>query len=166
MKKTFGCKYCSKAYCEWPLRCFANWSYEVHTCCDKSETSRGTNCYHLVTKLQSYKIDGGNRLVTSCSNKTIRNKLLRTCCHQLVNKTISALPEQLVARLLGASILLQLIPDLPTTGNEQCEHALLTSCAIFARVSCRMYTFSQTFQHLNMITRPPKGISFKWSSII
>ena len=60
----------------------------------------------VITLLQSYKIDGGNRLVTSCSNKTIRNKLLRTCCHQLVNKTISALPEQLVARLLGASILL------------------------------------------------------------
>jgi hypothetical protein len=35
-------------------------------------------------------VDDGNKLATSCSNKTIvqavRNKLLRACCHQLVRR--------------------------------------------------------------------------------
>ena len=35
-----------------------------------------------------YKVDDGNRLATSCSNKTteaFHNNLLRACCHQLVD---------------------------------------------------------------------------------
>jgi hypothetical protein len=59
-----------------------------------------------------YKIDDDNSLATSCSNKTVRNKLLYelvvinllTTCYV---QTISDLLEQLVASLLASSTLLQ-----------------------------------------------------------
>ncbi len=54
----------------------------VASCCAKS----GTSCYH--------KVYDGNRLAASCSNKTntesVRNKLLRVACHQLVNNLLLA----------------------------------------------------------------------------
>jgi hypothetical protein len=41
-----------------------------------------------------YKVDDGNRLATSCSNKINTgcsyNKLLRACCHQLVDNLLRA----------------------------------------------------------------------------
>ena len=46
------------------LKVYANqdlFAQLVPSCCDKS----GTSCYHLVIK-----IDDGNRLATSCYNKT------------------------------------------------------------------------------------------------
>jgi hypothetical protein len=47
----------------------------VPSCCDKSRTS----CYHLVTRLM---------MVTDLLQ--VRNKLLWTCCHQLVNNLLCA----------------------------------------------------------------------------
>jgi hypothetical protein len=46
-----------------------------------------------------YKVDDGNRLATRCSNKTVRNKLLRACCHQLVNNWEQAVRTHLVDKL-------------------------------------------------------------------
>jgi hypothetical protein len=58
------------------------------SCCAKS----GTSCYHLVTN--NTKLMMVNRLATSCSSKiniqAVRNKLLRACCHQLVNNLLRA----------------------------------------------------------------------------
>jgi hypothetical protein len=55
---------------------------------------------HTVSSLERvviYKVDDGNRLATSCSDKeTTCNKLLRACCHQLVNTFLCADDTRLV----------------------------------------------------------------------
>ena len=78
-----------------------------------------------------YKVDDDNSLATSCSNKTVRNKLLYelvvinllTTCYV---QTISDLLEQLVASLLASSTLLQddnnLFQACQQLGDKQCEH--------------------------------------------
>ena len=56
----------------------------VSSCCGKSEIS----CYHLVTRLMKVA-----DFATSCCNKIMqsdRNKLLRACCHHLVNNLLRA----------------------------------------------------------------------------
>jgi hypothetical protein len=56
----------------------------VPSCCDKS----GTSCHHLVTRLMKVA-----DFATSCCNKIMqsdRNKLLRACCHHLVNDFLRA----------------------------------------------------------------------------
>jgi hypothetical protein len=64
----------------------------VPSCCDKS----GTSCYHLVTRLMT--VTDLLQVVATRLIQTVRNKLLRACCHQLVNNllraTISDLLEQ------------------------------------------------------------------------
>jgi hypothetical protein len=66
-----------------------------------------------------YKVDDGNRLATSCSNKTntgsVRNKLLRACCHQLV------------ASLVASSTLLQYDNNLCQTWQGFWRQALNNS---------------------------------------
>jgi hypothetical protein len=69
--------------------------------------------------------------------QAVRNKLLRACCHQPVNNLLRADDIRLVGTTCWESVVRrwqQLIPDLSTTGNKQCEHILLTSCEIFACV--------------------------------
>ena len=76
----------------------------VPSCCDKS----GTSCYHLVTRLMT--VTDLLQVVPTRLIPAVRNKLLRACCHQLVNnllRDISDLLEQLVASLLASSILLE-----------------------------------------------------------
>jgi hypothetical protein len=72
----------------------------------------GTSCYHLVTRLMT--VTDLLQVVPTRLIQAVRNKLLRACCHQLVNnllraddETISDLLEQLVASLLASSTLLQ-----------------------------------------------------------
>jgi hypothetical protein len=48
------------------------------SCCDKS----GTSCYHLVTRLMT--VTDLLQVVPTRLIQAVRNKLLRTCCHQLL----------------------------------------------------------------------------------
>ena len=108
----------------------------VPSCCDKS----GTSCYHLY-----YKVDDGNRLVTSCFNKTLIQAVRVTGCYELVVikllttcyvQTISDLLEQLVASVLTSSTLLQddnsLFQTCQQLGSSSANTSsfLLTSCKI------------------------------------
>ena len=68
----------------------------VPSCGDKS----GTSCYHLVTDLLQVVL---TRLIQAVGHELVVINLLPTCYVQ----TISNLLEQLVASLLGSSILLQ-----------------------------------------------------------
>ena len=49
-----------------------------------------TSLEQVITLL--YKVNDGNRLATSCSNKNkaVPNKLLRDCCHQIINNLLRA----------------------------------------------------------------------------
>jgi hypothetical protein len=54
----------------------------VPSCCDKS----GTSCYHLVTKLMM--VTDLLQVVPTRLIQAVRNKLLRACCHQLVDNLL------------------------------------------------------------------------------
>ena len=54
----------------------------VPSCCDKS----GTSCYHLVTRLMT--VTDLLQVVPTRLIQAVRNKLLRACCHQLVNNLL------------------------------------------------------------------------------
>ena len=56
----------------------------VPSCCDKS----GTSCYHLVTRLMT--VTDLLQVVPTRLIQAVRNKLLRACCHQLVNNLLRA----------------------------------------------------------------------------
>jgi hypothetical protein len=103
----------------------------VLSCCDKS----GTSCYHLVTKLMT--VTDLLQVVPTRLIQAVRNKLLRACCHQLVNNLLRADDIRLVETICCESVgLINPVTkwDLSTTGNKQCEHILLTSCCeIFTR---------------------------------
>ena len=67
--------------------------------------------------------------------QAVRNKLLRACCHQLVNnllraddETISDLLEQLVASLLASTTLLQDDNNLFQTCQQLETNSANTSC--------------------------------------
>jgi hypothetical protein len=111
----------------------------VPSCCDKSETS----CYHLVTRLMT--VTDLLQVAPARLIHAVRNKLLRACCHQLVNNLLRADDIRLVGETCCESVGLinfvtrwqQLVSDLSTTGNKQCEHILLTNWEIFTRVKGR-----------------------------
>ena len=69
--------------------------------------------------------------------QAVRNKLLRACCHdQLVNNLMLRADD---IRLVGTTCcesvgLINLVPDLSTTGNKQFEHISLTEAVRFLRV--------------------------------
>jgi hypothetical protein len=65
----------------------------VRSCCDKS----GTSCYHLVTRLMT--VTDLLQVVPTRLIQAVRNKLLRACCHQLVNNVLRAD----VIRLVGTT---------------------------------------------------------------
>jgi hypothetical protein len=56
----------------------------VPSCCDKS----GTSCYPLVTRLMT--VTDLLQVVPTRLIQAVRNKLLRPCCHQLVNNLLRA----------------------------------------------------------------------------
>jgi hypothetical protein len=56
----------------------------VPSCCDKS----GTSCYHLVTSLMT--VTDLLQVVPTRLIQAVRNKLLRACCHQLVDDLLRA----------------------------------------------------------------------------
>ncbi len=106
----------------------------VPSCCDKS----GTSCYHLVTRLITVT-DLLQVVPTRLIIQAVRNKLL-LACHQLVtcrrcqtcwnNLLRVCWPHQpCYERTTTCSRL------VTTTGNEQCDHMLLTSCEICMHVS-------------------------------
>ena len=97
----------------------------VSSSCDKS----GTSCCHLVTRTVTDLL----QVVPTRLIQAVRNRLLRVCCHQLVNRNvlradddIRPLLKQVVASLLASSTFLQDDDMFTTTGNEQCEYVLLT----------------------------------------
>jgi hypothetical protein len=65
-------------------RCQNVFALLVPSCCDKS----GTSCYHLVTRLMT--ITDLLQVVPARLIQAVRNKLLRACCHQLVNNLLRA----------------------------------------------------------------------------
>ena len=56
----------------------------VPSCCDKS----GTSCYHLRPRLMT--VTDLLQVVPTRLIQAVRNKLLRACCHQLVNNLLRA----------------------------------------------------------------------------
>ena len=68
--------------------------------------------------------------------QAVRNKLLRACCHQLVNNLMLRADDiTLVGTTCCESVgLVNLVPDLSTTGNKQFEHISLTEAVRFLRV--------------------------------
>jgi hypothetical protein len=102
----------------------------VLSCCDRS----GPSCYHLVTRL--LMVIDLLQVVPTRLIQAVRNKLLRACCHQLVNNLLRADDIRLVETICCESVgLINLVTkwDLSTTGNKQCEQILLTSCEVFTR---------------------------------
>ena len=70
----------------------------VPSCCDKSETS----CYHLVTRLMT--VTDLLQVVPTRLIQAVRNKLLRACCHQLVNNLLRADDIRLVGTTCCESV--------------------------------------------------------------
>jgi hypothetical protein len=104
----------------------------VPSCCDKS----GTSCYHLVTRLMT--VTDLLQVVPTRLIQAVRNKLLYEL---VVINLLRADDIRLVGTTCCESVALinlvtrwwQLVPDLSTTGNKQCEHISLTNCEIFTR---------------------------------
>ena len=71
----------------------------VPSCFDKS----GTSCYHLVTRLMTVT-DLLQVVPTRLIQRAVRNKLLRACCHQLVNNLLRADDIRLVGTTCGESV--------------------------------------------------------------
>ena len=98
----------------------------VPSCCDKS----GTSCYHLVTSLMT--VTDLLQVVPTRLIQAVRNKLLRACCHQLVNNLLRAddirLLEQFVASLLASSTLLEDDNNLFQTCQQLGTSSANTSC--------------------------------------
>jgi hypothetical protein len=82
----------------------------VPSCCDKS----GTSCYHLVTRLMT--VTDLLQVVPTRLIQAVRNKLLRACCHQLVNNWEQAVRTHLVDKLWDACIWKLFLPS--TIGLE------------------------------------------------
>ena len=70
----------------------------VPSCCDKS----GTSCYHLVTRLMM--VTDFLQVVPKRLIQSVRNKLLRACCHQLVNNLLRADDIRLVGTTCCESV--------------------------------------------------------------
>jgi hypothetical protein len=70
----------------------------VPSCCDKS----GTSYYHLVTRLMT--VTDLLQVVSTRLIQAVRNKLLRACCHQLVNNLLRADDNRLVGTTCCESV--------------------------------------------------------------
>jgi hypothetical protein len=101
----------------------------VPSCCDKSETS----CYHLVTRLMT--VTDLLQVVPTRLIQAVRNKLLRACCHQLVNNLLRADDIRLVGTTCCESVdLIKLVPDLSTTAKAVRTHSLWWQAVRILRV--------------------------------
>ena len=60
----------------------------VRTACSQLLCQSGTSCYHLVTRLMT--VTDLLQVVPTRLIQAVRNKLLRACCHQLVNNLLRA----------------------------------------------------------------------------
>jgi hypothetical protein len=78
--------------------------------CDKF----GTSCYHLVTRLMT--VTDLLQVVPTRLIQDVRNKLLRACCHQLVNNLLLADDIRLVGTTCCESVgLINLVTKMITT---------------------------------------------------
>jgi hypothetical protein len=101
----------------------------------------GTSCYHDHLATRSMAVTDLLQVVPTRLIQAVRNKLLRACCHQLVNNLLHADDIRLVGTTCRtthhATLLYKMITTcsrlVKKTGNKQCEHILLTSCEIFTR---------------------------------
>ena len=62
----------------------------------------GTSCYHLVTRLMT--VTDLLQVVPTRLIQAVRNKLLRACCHQLVNNLLRADDIRLVGTTCCESV--------------------------------------------------------------
>ena len=103
----------------------------VPSCCDKS----GTSCYHLVTRLMT--VTDLLQVVPTRLIQAVRNKLLRACCHQLVNNVLRADDIRLVGTTCCESVGLINFVTITTCSRlvSSWEQAVRThpvdSCEIF-----------------------------------
>ena len=109
----------------------------VPSCCDKS----GTSCHHLVTRLMT--VTDLLQVVPTRLIQAVRNKLLRACCHRLVNNLLHTCrpyqtcwnnltricwPRQSCYKMKATS------SRHVNNWDKQCEHILLTGCEILTRI--------------------------------
>jgi hypothetical protein len=80
------------------LRVWDMFALLVPSCCNKS----GTSCYHLVTRLMT--VTDLQQVVPTRLIQAVRNKLLRACCHQLVNNLLRADDIRLVGTTCCESV--------------------------------------------------------------
>ena len=138
----------------------------------KVEKENNYSSYQLsITLLQTITkkatIDDGNRLATSCSNKVtvtqaVRNKLLRACCHKLVNNYLMRACRRYQTCLEVESVgLINLVTSdnnlfhtcQQLHGNKQRKHNLLTSCEIFVRVDLKGWCISDHLSNLRQLNQ-------------
>jgi hypothetical protein len=91
----------------------------VPSCCNKF----GTSCWQLVTSLMTL-----SDLLQGCSNKSDTVRLTTQGCNNIVISWLyRTCWNNLVTSLILSTRLLQLVPNLSTTWDKQCEHNLLTA---------------------------------------
>jgi non-homologous end joining protein Ku len=98
----------------------------VPSCCDKS----GTSCYHLVRRLMT--VTDLLQVVPTRLIQAVRNKLLRACCHQLVNNLLRADDIRLVGttccdNAFTHTKISHLVASLPTSRQQVLFALLVTS---------------------------------------
>jgi hypothetical protein len=100
----------------------------VPSCCDKF----GTSCHHLVTRLMT--VTDFLQVVPTRLIQAVRNKLLRVCCHRLVNNMLRADDIRLVGtlRTCCGSVCLINVPcyKMITTCSRLVNNCMGTSSAI------------------------------------
>ncbi len=74
----------------------------VRTACPSCCVKSGTSCYHLVTRLMT--VTDLLQVVPTRLIQAVRNKLLRACCHQLVNNLLRADDIRLVGTTCCESV--------------------------------------------------------------
>ena len=87
----------------------------VPSCCDKS----GTSCYHLVTRLMT--VTDLLQVVPTRLIQAVRNKLLRACCHQLVNNFLHADDIREISQFVNKMCSHCLFPVVDKSGTS-CYH--------------------------------------------
>jgi hypothetical protein len=86
----------------------------VPSCCDKSGIS-----YHLVTRLMT--VTDLLQVVPTRLIQAVRNKLLRACCHQLVNNLLRADDMHEISQLVNKMCSQCLFPVFDKSGTS-CYH--------------------------------------------
>ena len=98
--------------------CSQSFALLVPSCCDKS----GTICYHFVTRLMT--VTDLLQVVSTRLKQAIRNKLLRTCCHQLVNNLLGTDDIRLVGRTVLACSTCSRLVNTREHANASCCQAV------------------------------------------